>query len=170
MQKTAQTLLALTFLASTALIVSTGITEEEHGTKKSTRPIPYDPEYVKECGACHIAYPPKLLPTASWEKLMSDLTNHFGENAELDSAIQTRLTTYLQKSSKPSKSTKQEPLVRISEQRWFTKDHKEIKTKIAKSDKETIKLSSCNTCHPNAARGSFEEDEINIPGIGRWED
>ncbi len=29
---------------------------------------------------------------------------------------------------------------------------------------------SCASCHPGAARGSFEEDEVVVPGLGRWDD
>lgn len=169
--QTTHTIFALIFLASTALTVSTGMSEEKHGTKKT---IPYatsyDVEYVKECGACHIPYPPQLLPKSSWEKMLGDLTNHFGENAELDAAVQTRLTTYLQNASKPAKSTEQTASLRISEQRWFIKDHNKIPAKVFNSQPGVKSLSFCDSCHPNAVKGSFEENEINIPGIGRWED
>ena len=33
---------------------------------------------LKECGACHLAFPPQMLPARSWKKLMGDLANHFG--------------------------------------------------------------------------------------------
>ena len=36
-----------------------------------------------ECSACHIAYPPRMLPVASWEALMAGLKTHFGEDDEL---------------------------------------------------------------------------------------
>ena len=40
-----------------------------------------NPLYQEECGSCHMAYPPGLLPGRSWEKLMTGLADHFGENA-----------------------------------------------------------------------------------------
>src|ERR1017187_6324740 len=42
--------------------------------------------YKEECGSCHFAYQPGLLPTRSWEKLLTAqaLHNHFGEVADLD--------------------------------------------------------------------------------------
>ena len=45
-----------------------------------------NPVYKEECGSCHMAYPPGLLPARSWTKVMSGLDNHFGDNAELDAA------------------------------------------------------------------------------------
>lgn len=45
-----------------------------------------DKQYLEECGACHFAYQPGLLPARSWGALLNDqaLRNHFGVNAELD--------------------------------------------------------------------------------------
>lgn len=48
-----------------------------------------------ECSACHMAYPPGLLPARSWRKLMAGLTNHFSEDASLDPATTRNITTYL---------------------------------------------------------------------------
>ena len=41
-----------------------------------------NPLYKQECGSCHFAYPPSFLPARSWEKIMKNLSDHFGENAE----------------------------------------------------------------------------------------
>jgi len=38
---------------------------------------------LKECGECHMAYQPALLPRESWAAMMDDLPNHFGEDASL---------------------------------------------------------------------------------------
>ena len=44
-----------------------------------------NPTYKEECGACHFAYQPELLPSASWMKILNQLDDHFGEEVELDS-------------------------------------------------------------------------------------
>ena len=36
-----------------------------NGVKTVTNPV-----YVEECGSCHMAYPPGLLPALSWQKIM----------------------------------------------------------------------------------------------------
>ena len=36
-----------------------------------------------ECSSCHIAYPARALPAASWKKIMSGLDKHFGVDASL---------------------------------------------------------------------------------------
>jgi len=40
--------------------------------------------YQQECAACHLAYPPGLLPAASWQRPMGNLPKHFGTEASLD--------------------------------------------------------------------------------------
>ncbi|HET7730527.1 MAG TPA: cytochrome b/b6 domain-containing protein [Usitatibacter sp.] len=37
----------------------------------------------KECGSCHLAYPPALLPPASWRRMMAEQDRHFGEDLSL---------------------------------------------------------------------------------------
>jgi hypothetical protein len=34
------------------------------------------PIYKQECAACHLAYPPGLLPARSWSRIMSGLDKH----------------------------------------------------------------------------------------------
>ncbi len=48
--------------------------------------VPLLPAYKQECGSCHLAYPPGLLPASSWQRLMGDLPHHFGTDASLDAA------------------------------------------------------------------------------------
>ena len=45
-----------------------------------------DPLVKKECGSCHMAFSPQLLPKRSWQKLIDTLADHFGENASLPDA------------------------------------------------------------------------------------
>ena len=35
------------------------------------RMVPLTPKYKEECSACHVAYPPSLMPAASWNRRMS---------------------------------------------------------------------------------------------------
>ncbi len=51
---------------------------------RSLRVIAENASYEKECGACHYAFNPSLLPAASWAGLMTSLREHFGEDASLD--------------------------------------------------------------------------------------
>src|SRR5690606_22270882 len=54
-----------------------------------------NPLYQAECGTCHFPYPPGLLPARSWDRLMGNLSDHFGESAELAPETLKTLTDYL---------------------------------------------------------------------------
>ena len=58
---------------------------------------PKDPKEVfrDECGACHWAYLPVLLPARSWRAITADLSHHFGQNASLDADTTREITAYL---------------------------------------------------------------------------
>ena len=53
------------------------------------------PATGEECSACHMAYPPSLLPARSWSAIMTGLDDHFGENAMLDEATRAEIEAYL---------------------------------------------------------------------------
>lgn len=137
-------------------------------------------KYAKECSTCHMAYQPGLLPERSWRKLMESLNDHFGENAEMPDADRQELTDYLARNAADHSSHKRSlsmarsiakgdvPL-RISKVSFFVKEHRKVANKIKGSDK-VKSMSQCELCHQKANDGSYAEREINIPGIGRWED
>jgi hypothetical protein len=138
--------------------------------------------YKEECGSCHMAYPPGLLPGRSWEIMMASLDDHFGENAELDSPTAAELTRFLvdnsadaapnyRRSRKIMRNLPNEskPL-RITELAYFRHEHRQIPERLIAANPEVGSLSNCNACHRNAELGSFSEREINIPRHGKWDD
>ncbi len=137
--------------------------------------------YLEECGACHFAYQPGLLPERSWRKMFSSLDDHFGDNAELDSRAHDELLNYVvsesadkssrKRSRKISKSlsSKDVPL-RITEDGYLKKEHRELSKKMVEGNPKVGSLSRCEACHTRAAEGLYSERYISIPGYGRWED
>lgn len=135
-----------------------------------------NPLYVEECGSCHMAYPAQLLPRASWEKIIAGLEHHFGENAELDATSRREIEDYLVETSASSTNRKlfrnlgdQVPL-RIIELPYFVRKHDEIPSRYVKGNDKVGSFSQCNACHQKAERGRFDEDDVVIPGFGRWDD
>ncbi|HUZ62766.1 MAG TPA: hypothetical protein VMU82_03530 [Acetobacteraceae bacterium] len=51
-------------------------------------------DFAKQCSACHMAYPPQLLPARSWQAIIGHLRHHFGEDASLGRATTARILTY----------------------------------------------------------------------------
>ena len=43
-------------------------------------PVTHEPT-LQECGECHMAFQPALLPAESWRRIMTGLSDHFGEDA-----------------------------------------------------------------------------------------
>ncbi|MBP6582856.1 MAG: hypothetical protein KA204_05220, partial [Chromatiaceae bacterium] len=53
------------------------------------------PAFEAECGACHLAFPPALLDARGWRQVMTQLDNHYGDNAGLDDKTRQAIETFL---------------------------------------------------------------------------
>ena len=137
--------------------------------------------YQDECGSCHFAYQPGLLPARSWSKLMSELDDHFGENAELAAEDVAQLRQYLETNAADRSDYKRSRKImnampdsvtplRISETRYFLRKHDELPSRMVVGNPKVESISRCQACHTRAETGSYSESQINIPGVGRWED
>ena len=138
-------------------------------------------QYKEECGSCHFPYQPSLLPSRSWQQLMTQLEDHFGENAELEANTQTTLTDYLVSHSANSsrdqlaikmmrRLAKNKIPLRITEMPYLKHEHDKIPKKMVTENTKVKSLSYCDKCHTQAESGSFLEKDIRIPGYGRWEE
>jgi hypothetical protein len=138
--------------------------------------MPMKQAYVEECGSCHMAYPAKLLPERSWRKIMAGLEDHFGENAELDATTRGEIENFLvRESTRPTyrklfRNLGDATPLRITELPYFVHEHDEIPARFLAGNERVQSLSQCNACHRDAERGRFDEDDVVIPGFGRWDD
>ena len=176
-------LMIVTLLSNVPGIWNEAIGDDDHRENMRFKSSYVNPEknplYVEECGSCHIAYSPGLLPTSSWDKIMTGLDDHFGDNAELDTDTMTQISDYLrssttgtannQRSRKFTYSTSANTPIRITKLPYFIRKHDEVPQRIVKSE-QVGSLSRCGSCHQDAARGMFDEDNVYIEGIGRWDD
>jgi len=135
-------------------------------------------QYIEECGSCHFAYQPGLLPEKSWDKLLTSqaLHDHFGEVADLDKDTLESLRQYVLANSadksyykiarKISAATEDsEAPLRITEVRYIKRKHHRIPEKMIKDNKDVKSLSYCNACHTKADDGIFKEDTVSIPNF-----
>jgi hypothetical protein len=128
--------------------------------------------YRKECGACHLAFPPGLLPAESHRRTLAGLEKHFGQNAELDPAIAARLERYLvdhsadagthRKSEKMLASTGGGAPLRITEVPYFQRKHRRIGPDVV-ARPAVRSLANCAACHPGAKDWDFDDDGVKIP-------
>lgn len=149
---------------------------EEHEDNGRQSLAAIDPVYVEECGSCHMSYPATLLPAKSWQKMMAGLDDHFGENAELDAPTRQLIEDYLLRESarvsyrKLFRNLGDATPLRITELPYFVHEHDEIPARFVTGNDKVRSLSQCNACHREAERGRFDEDDVVIPGFGRWDD
>lgn len=154
---------------------------EEYKHKLNDVKATSNPLYQEECGSCHMAYPPGLLPARSWDKMMHELDDHFGDNAELDEATHRSITEFLlvnsadkseyRRSKKFSRSINANQVpTRITETPYFKHEHDEIPSRMVKGNPKVNSFSQCDTCHSKAQQGSFNEHDVRIPDYGRWDD
>ena len=132
------------------------------------------PEFETECGSCHMAYQPELLPAVSWDKVMSDLENHFGEDASIDTQTQQLIANHLKRFSAEKSDSRlsrrkimrdlgNRVYLRISEIPKLKREHSEhISTSVLK--RPAIRsIANCAACHIPAAQGEYDEDYVRIP-------
>jgi hypothetical protein len=170
-------------LLAAVLLMTSGAAFAEEGfwkwlitfsRQKEVQPVD-NKTYADECGSCHYAYPPGLLPSKSWAKLLDEkaLSDHFGENASLDKDTLKIIydyamdnaaeKTWYKRSRKIALATEDETPIRITEVRYIKRMHHDIPEKMIKGNKDVKSLSYCNACHTKADKGIFDKDTVSIP-------
>ena len=139
--------------------------------------------YAEECGACHMAYQPGLLPAAAWQQILSPegLGDHYGDDASLPDGLRTEIAAYAEANAADAASRSRSrafavgdagpgALPRISKTRYFRNEHHEIPARMVADNPDVGSFSKCNACHQTADKGIYNEHNVRIPGVGRWED
>ena len=112
---------------------------------------------------------------------MSNLGDHYGDNAELNQAEQKNILNYLDSNSADNSEYRRSKKImrsldessvpqRISELRYIKHEHDEIPQRLVTKNDKVVSLSYCDACHQDADKGSFSERQIKIPGYGEWDD
>ena len=127
-----------------------------------------DPVVKKECGSCHMVFPPQFLPRRSWQKLVDTLADHFGENASLGEAQRKAVLAYLLANAADGPKAGREgrkfgesipaaqtPL-RITETPRWVKEHRKVRADRWR-DPQVKSKANCIACHPAAEQGLYED-------------
>ncbi|HEY9208328.1 diheme cytochrome c [Acidovorax soli] len=121
------------------------------------------PAYRQECAACHMAYPPGMLPASAWIRMMKGLDQHYGTNASLDPAMVGQISTWLQAHAGTTKRAREAPPQdRITQSAWFERKHREVKPAVWKRTAVGSRA-HCMACHTRADQGDFDDDRVRIP-------
>ncbi len=152
--------LSITTMILFFLITSVALGDERYSPIR-------DKTVLQECGGCHMAFQSKMLPKRSWAKILNGLSDHFGEDATLESDTKNHIQTYLQNNAadagwwggKFMRGIKEHmtPL-RITETPHWVREHNEEVPQWAWSDPKVASKANCVACHPRANRGDYDDD------------
>lgn len=125
-----------------------------------------DPATLSECGSCHLAFPPSMLPAASWKRMMAELQDHFGDDASLDADTTAAITRYLVANAGDAGGYRRDILrglprgaapQRITELPKWVHEHDEVSEAEWRA-KDVGSKANCPACHVDADKGYFEDD------------
>ena len=145
----------------------------KHSSKRYLNPVS-NPTYKEECGACHLAYQPELLPSGSWEKIVAGLSDHFGEEIALDQESKKIIAEYLKANSAEYSSAKravkimrslrgQSPM-RITDVPYIRHKHEDDDIPADAFTRKSVgSMSNCIACHTTAENGIYDDDHVVIP-------
>ena len=145
------------------LAASLGGTLTKAAGSKDLLPPTISEKYRTECASCHLAYPPALLPLASWRRLLGNLGNHYGVDASLEPAEVLEISKWLEPLSGTYKKVREEPADdRITKAAWFVREHRKIDAEVwlrpgVKS------AANCAACHTTAEQGNYSDKFVRIP-------
>lgn len=136
--------------------------------------LPDNPLWREECGSCHLAFHPSLLPARSWKAMMEEQASHFGEDLFLEQDAVKEIETFLVENAAELESTeaawkinrsiaRTETPLRIIETPYWKKKHQEISDAVWEHPKVNGKI-DCAACHIDADTGTFEDAAMHLPG------
>ena len=128
--------------------------------------------FKHECGACHFAYQPGLLPSGSWKGILNALPSHFGEKVSLSQDENKIIGEYLQTNAAENSSAKRSRKImrslngrtplRITETPYIREKHHELDVDVF-SRQSIGSFSNCIACHTKAEQGNYDDDFVKIP-------
>ena len=161
------------------LVVSVGFAAWYfRGYFKTARDVPYlpftgpalamDAQWQHECGSCHLAFHPSLLPVRSWQAMLAQ-QDHFGEDLALDPAIVAALSSYAGAHSAEhaetptawkiaSRTPADSTPLRITDIAYWKRRHADV----TEADWQRVNKVDCGGCHLDADLGTFEPGAIHI--------
>ena len=173
----AAALTVFTALATGSALAANDLFQKDSANPRNGFLQATDPIYMKECGACHFAYSPGLLPARSWELHLTRLEKHFGESVVLPEPAREGIRRYLTENAADRSDyagsqiflerldAKVTPY-RLMDVPTYRQAHRIILEVISIKTKVKVRtLTNCNACHQYAPEGSFGNRELFVPGL-----
>ena len=148
-------------------------TNEEPHVKFVGKQLPDNKLWRDECGSCHSVFYPALLPSRSWQKMMTEQSQHFGTDLGLDVATVDAVLKFMVDNAADKHAVEAaykidqsipagDTPLRVTDTPYWVRKHREI----AASDWANPMVKSktnCAACHSDADAGTFEDGAMRIP-------
>ncbi len=100
--------------------------------------------YIENCSSCHVPIPAEVLPTTSWQQILNNPTDHYGQTLPQINRITTRLLwNYLRANSRLLLVGENTPQY-VTNSRYFKALHPQVDLPKPSSNQ------TCISCHPGA--------------------
>ena len=107
--------------------------------------------YIENCSSCHVPIPAEVLPTTSWEKILKNPTDHYGQTLSPMNRINTRLIwNYLRVNSRLLLSGESTPQY-VTNSRYFKALHPQVDLPKPASNQ------TCISCHPGVEQLNYRQ-------------
>ena len=148
-------------LAALALLLGTAVPVLADRGREMPMNVPK--VYQQECAACHLAYPPGLLPSVSWQRIMTGLDQHYGTDASLEPAQVQEISRWLNAHAGTYKRVNEVPPEdRITRSAWFERKHRKVEAAVWTLP-SVKSAAQCAACHTGAEQGRFDDDNLRMP-------
>ncbi len=105
--------------------------------------------YLENCSSCHVPIPPAVLPTQTWQTILENPSNHYGQKVEgLTRISQVAIWEYVSNYSRSLNKDEAKPNY-IAQSRYFKALHPQVKLP------DPVTHRSCVQCHPNALKFDY---------------
>ncbi|WP_026795526.1 MULTISPECIES: hypothetical protein [Planktothrix] len=105
--------------------------------------------YLNTCSSCHIAIPPQVFPTQTWQQVIQD-PEHYGATLQpLEGPSLLLMWKYLQTYSRPIALKDETIPYRFNRSRYFKALHPRVDLS------QPLTVNSCISCHPGASQFDF---------------
>ena len=166
-------LLVAVVSVATALFPWASATEQRPFTPFAGPGLPNNPVWQRECASCHLAFAPSLLPARSWQRMMAEQHDHFGEDLDLDTATARHIEAFLTVNAAERlptgaayklthRITLDQAPQRITELPYWKHKHSEISDAVWRSQAVRGAI-NCQACHRDAEAGTFHAGAMHLP-------
>ena len=148
--------------------------DREHRTKLTEAAVPAvdNPTYREICGACHFPLQPALLPSRSWQLLLADTQDHFGQSVDLEATQLAEVEGFLTANAAERTSGElaqaivdcvgSSTPVRVTEVPLIRHEHRRLDEAVFQRP-SVAGRADCQACHPEANDGVYDSDSVMIP-------